>query len=156
LQIVLDEKQSTKVKFNQLEEELKKITKSAHLSLSKTESRVEKNFLGKNIYLTHVYELKLNSANQMQEVIKKLKEKEISTISFLKVDYNKEKKEKLERELSIEAIKKAKEKAKVLLEAIGQQMGKAIYVRENHHYYGFHQESSILYEKKMTTVKKKS
>ena len=72
------------------------------------------------------YTLKLTDIATMQKLIEKLEKIEISQISLLQTGYSK--KEELERSLSIEAVKKAKAKATDLAEALGQKVGKAIYI----------------------------
>jgi len=73
-----------------------------------------------------VYILKLNSAEAMQNVISALEEQEISNIVLAETKYSK--RDALESELGVEAIKKAQQRAAELVAAIGQEIGKAIYV----------------------------
>ncbi len=73
-----------------------------------------------------VYILKLNSAEAMQNVISALEEQEISNIVLAETKYSK--RDALESELGVEAIKKAQQRATELVAAIGQEIGKAIYV----------------------------
>ena len=72
------------------------------------------------------YTLKLTDIATMQLLIEKLEKIEISEISLLHTDYSQ--KDQLEQKLSIEAIKKAKDKAADMAEAIGQKIGKAIFI----------------------------
>ena len=73
-----------------------------------------------------VYILKLADAETVQNVISALEAQEISNIVLAETKYSK--RDALESELGIEAIKKAKQRATELVAAIGQEVGKAIYV----------------------------
>ena len=73
-----------------------------------------------------VYILKLTNADTMQKIINLLEEKEISNIVLAETKYSKIK--ELESELGIEAVKQAKQRATELVSAIGQEIGKAIYI----------------------------
>lgn len=86
-----------------------------------------KNFLSKMKTLTEaVYILELSSAEAMQNVISALEEQQISNIVLAETKYSR--RDALESELGMEAIKKAKQRATELMAAIGQEIGKAIYV----------------------------
>ena len=73
-----------------------------------------------------VYVLELSDAEAVQNVISALEQQEISNIVLAETKYSK--RDALESELGIEAIKKAKQRAIELVSAIGQEIGKAIYV----------------------------
>ena len=73
-----------------------------------------------------VYILKLSDAETMQKVIAQLEADEISNITLADTKYSK--KEWLESQLGVEAVKQAQKRATELAEAIGQQIGKAIYI----------------------------
>ena len=73
-----------------------------------------------------VYILKLSDAEAMQNVISALEAQDISNIALAETKYSK--RDALESELGVEAIKKAKQRATELVAAIGQEIGKAIYV----------------------------
>ena len=62
------------------------------------------------------------------KVIQKLEELGISHISVSRVDHSKIK--EFQREVKIEAMKTAKEKASELVNAIDQSIGRAIYIQE--------------------------
>lgn len=86
-----------------------------------------KNFVSKVKTRTEaVYILKLGNVATMQNVISSLEEKEISNIRLTDTRYSQ--KNKLENELGKEAILQAKQRAIELTEAIGQEIGKAIYI----------------------------
>lgn len=73
-----------------------------------------------------VYVLKLTNADIMQNVIADLEKGDISNIILAETKYSKIK--ELESELSVEAVKQAKQRALDLVAAIGQEIGKAIYI----------------------------
>ena len=73
-----------------------------------------------------VYILKLTDVATMQDVIAELEEAEISNIALIETKYSK--KSELESVLGIEAVRQAKQRAEELAGAIGQQIGKAIYI----------------------------
>jgi uncharacterized protein YggE len=86
-----------------------------------------KSFLSKVKTRTEaVYILQLSDAEAVQNVISALEAQEISNIVLAETKYSK--RDALESELGVEAIKKAKQRAAELVAAIGQEIGKAIYV----------------------------
>ena len=95
--------------------------------LSMGSSMKLKTFSSKIKTLTEaVYILKLSDAEAMQNVISALEAQDISNIALAETKYSK--RDTLESELGVEAIKKAKQRATELVAAIGQEIGKAIYV----------------------------
>lgn len=78
------------------------------------------------------YELRLGNATEVSEVFALLDEIEITDAWISKVDHSRM--EELKKDLRIEAIKSAKAKSDYLLNAISQQTGKALIVRENEVY----------------------
>ena len=95
--------------------------------LSMGSSMKLKNFSSKIKTLTEaVYILQLSDAEAVQNVISALEAQEISNIVLAETKYSK--RDALESELGVEAIKKAKQRATELVAAIGQEIGKAIYV----------------------------
>ena len=70
------------------------------------------------------YLLKLHDATTMQTVVRQLEEQHISNIDLIQTRYTKA--DELKVELGVEAIKKAKQEATALAEAIGQHIGSAI------------------------------
>ena len=86
-----------------------------------------KNFSNKVKTLTEaVYILRLSEVDTMQSVISALEAQEISNIILAETKYSR--RDALENELGVEAMKKAKQRATELVTAIGQEIGKAIYV----------------------------
>ena len=75
------------------------------------------------------YQLKVNSANRVGAVFQMLDEIKIEGAYISKVDHSEI--EKLKKEVRIDAIKAAKEKADYLLEAVGSKSGKPLIVHEN-------------------------
>ena len=73
-----------------------------------------------------VYVLKLTDAEIMQKIIANLERNDISNIILTETKYSRIK--ELESELSVEAVKQAKQRALELVAAIGQEIGKAIYI----------------------------
>ena len=73
-----------------------------------------------------MYILQLSDAEAVQNVISALEAQEISNIVLAETKYSR--RDALENELGVEAIKKAKQRAVELVAAIGQEVGKAIYV----------------------------
>lgn len=107
-----------------------------NLSIAGANSKLEKAFwTGKKIYARKNYVLKLNNATNIGQVLRELENKGISNVNLLRVDNSEM--EKYRKEVKIMAIKAAKDKADYLLNAIGEQTGKPIYIQErnNHPYY---------------------
>lgn len=73
-----------------------------------------------------VYILKLSDAETMQKVITQLETDDISNITLTDTKYSQ--KEQLESQLGAEAVKLAQKRAIKLAEAVGQEIGKAIYI----------------------------
>lgn len=74
------------------------------------------------------YLLKLSTASEVTRVFEMLHDNDIKEATISKVDHSKM--DELRKEVRINAIKAAKDKAIYLLEAIGQQPGKPLIVRE--------------------------
>ena len=75
------------------------------------------------------YLLKLSTASEVTRVFEMLHDNEIKEATISRVDHSKM--DELRKEVRINAIKAAKDKATYLLEAIGQQPGKPLIVRED-------------------------
>lgn len=74
------------------------------------------------------YLLKLSTASEVTRVFEMLHDNDIKEATISRVDHSKM--DELRKEVRINAIKAAKDKATYLLEAIGQQPGKPLIVRE--------------------------
>lgn len=85
-------------------------------------------FKGTAINSMREYQLLVSNAKMAGEVFKGLKSLGISNISIKKINHSEI--EKYKKEVKIEAIKAAKDKAESLMEAIGQNIGKALYIEE--------------------------
>ena len=81
-----------------------------------------------DIFLTKEYELLIHDAKTAGKVFVELEKLGISNISIERLDHSDIK--KFEQEVKIDAIKSAKEKAGALAKAIGQDIGRAIYINE--------------------------
>jgi len=86
-------------------------------------------FLSKTeIVLTKEYQLIIHDAKTLQKVFIEFQKLEISNVSILKVDHTKM--DQFRKEVKINAIKAAKEKAESLSTSINQTIGRAIFVQE--------------------------
>ncbi len=74
------------------------------------------------------YQLKLTGMKQIETTFQKLEALGITNISISKVDFSG--KDKLENEVRAQAVKNASEKAAALVSAVGQKIGKVIYIKE--------------------------
>lgn len=82
----------------------------------------------KDVMANSRYLLKVKDAKTVAEVFDKLEVLKITNARISKVDHSKIKEYK--KETRIDAIKAAKEKADYLLEAIGEEVGMPLYIRE--------------------------
>lgn len=100
------------------------------LTLSDSESDYVKISWGRReVISSKRYTLKLSTAAQVGSVFEKLDELKIQDAYISKTEHSEI--VKLRKQLRIDAIKAAKEKADYLLEAIGEVTGRALEVREN-------------------------
>lgn len=76
-----------------------------------------------------IYRLKLSDPSKIDAVLDKVDARGIDKVYIS--SYSHSKILEYRKQLKIEAIKNAKEKAKYLLEAIGEQLGGAVYINEN-------------------------
>lgn len=113
-----------------------------NLSISGANSKLEKAFwTGKKIYARKNYILKLSDANSIGKVLRELENKGISNVNLARVDNSEM--EKYRKEVKIMAIKAAKDKADYLLNAIGEQTGKPIYIQERN-YQSYYRAPNIM------------
>lgn len=82
-----------------------------------------------DILTSKSYELLVYDAQMAGKVLLALEAEGISNVQVDRVDHSKI--EQLKRDVKIQAIKVAKEKANDMAEAIGQTAGKAVYIQEN-------------------------
>jgi uncharacterized protein YggE len=100
-----------------------------NLSLSGANGELEYSFLRKDQVLTQKWLLmKLSNAGEVNKFFKLLDESDIENVRISKTAYSQI--EQLRREVKIKAIKAAKEKADYLLNAIGEQSGKPLFIKE--------------------------
>lgn len=86
-------------------------------------------WLTKNeIFLSKEYQLIVHDGKTAGKVFIELEKIGISTISIEKLDHSNI--EKFRKEVKIEAVKAAKEKAEALANAVGQNIGRAIHIQE--------------------------
>jgi uncharacterized protein len=86
-----------------------------------------------DIFTSKEYQLIVHTAPVAGRVFRELEALGISNISIIKVDNSEM--EKYKKEVKVNAIKIGKENAVSLAEAIGQTIGKALYIRENEPFY---------------------
>jgi uncharacterized protein YggE len=82
-----------------------------------------------DIFTSKQYQLIVHTAPVAGHVFRELEALGISNISIEKVDHSEI--EKFKKEVKVNAIKVGRENAVSLAEAIGQTVGKALYIREN-------------------------
>ena len=136
LQILVNEKDfKGKQEVQQIEKSMiDKLTEigidvSKQLAIKDMASNFQKYWLrGAEVNSVKEYQLKVADAKTAGRSIQELEALGISNISIEKVDHSEI--EKLKTEVKINAIKAAKEKAAALTHAIGQEVGKAIYIQE--------------------------
>jgi hypothetical protein len=136
LQILINEKDyKGKQEVQQLEKSMiDKLTEigidvSKQLVIKDMASNFQKYWLrGAETNSIKEYQLKVTDAKTAGRVIQELEALGISNISIEKVDHSEI--EKLKTEVKVNAVKAAKEKAVALTNAVGQNIGRAIYIQE--------------------------
>lgn len=83
----------------------------------------------KGVTTQKLYELKLNSVEMLSKVFEMLDDIHIEDAEVIRVDHSEM--DEYRKETRIAAIKKAKDTADYLLEAIGEKRGKALEIKEN-------------------------
>lgn len=142
LNIHLDEKDTkTKETIEQLEKQLFAALKKAgvdlekQLSVSDFTGNLRNHFIkGADMQKSKDFELLVNNSKTLGKVFAELDKIKVSNISILRVDHSKI--DQFRREVKVNAIKAGKEKAQALAEAVGQNIGRAIYINEGSTYYG--------------------
>lgn len=130
-----------KISVEQQEMELKSGLKGIgieldNLSLSDSESDYVKiRFRKKEVITTKQYTLKLSTAEEVSKTFEKLDELNILDAFISKTERSDI--VELRKQLRIDAIKAAKDKADYLLNAIGEETGHALEVRENNPDFGY-------------------
>ena len=147
LKIVIDEKENKGRESLESQEKqmIKKlegigIDVSKELSIRDFASNFKNYWLrDQKIFTSKEYQLITHDGNTTAKVFQELENMGISNISFDKVDHSKM--EDFKKEVKIKAMEAAKEKAALMVQAIGQELGKALYIQEQN--YGFYQEKSL-------------
>jgi uncharacterized protein YggE len=136
LNIHLDEvdtknKESIEVLEKQMFVALKKagVDLEKQLSVSDFASNLKSHFIKRaDMKKSKDFELLVHDSKTLGKVFVELDKIKISNISILRVDHSEI--EKYRKQVKINAVKAGKEKAEALAEAIGQKIGKAIYINE--------------------------
>jgi len=136
LKVLLNEK-DTKNKISVSDLEAKMVAKLKEIGIDITKNLLIKDFSSnykfyalskREILLTKEYQILVNDAKTASKVLIGLEDIGISNVSIDRVDHSKM--EDFRREVKVNAIKAAKEKAESLTNAIGQTIGKAIFIQE--------------------------
>lgn len=98
------------------------------LSLQDFTSNIKSYWLKSNISLTKQYQLIVHDTKTLQKVFFAFQNLGISNVSIINEEHSKI--EQYRKEVKINAIKAAKEKADMLAVAINQNIGKALYIQE--------------------------
>ncbi|XLS29090.1 SIMPL domain-containing protein [Flavobacteriaceae bacterium M23B6Z8] len=107
------------------------INTQKQLTLSDLQSNFQNRFLaGKEVMKHKSYLLLVYDAQTAGKVIQALEVADISNVALQRVDYSK--KEELGLKLKAKAIEKAKNQAEVMLRPLGQQLGKALFISDQH------------------------
>jgi len=137
LKIVIDEKDNkSKTSIDKMEEDMiaalktiEEINVSEDLKMKDLSSSMRYRIISDNqIFYRKEYELLVKNGKTASEVIKKLDKAGISKINIAKIDHSQI--EEFRKTVRKNAIKDAKEKATYLAEAVGQNIGNAIYISE--------------------------
>jgi uncharacterized protein len=138
-----DEKsQKDKVAIEVLEKQLIEAVKAAglpreNLSISGVTGYREWNGRKKpQIFLAaKQYQLKLSNLNNVNDLMAKVDDRGIEYVSMSRVEHSK--KEEFRKQVKINALKAAKDKASYLLESIGEKVGEVLEIREgeDNYYY---------------------
>lgn len=137
ISIIIREKYENKEKITieSQEEKLKALLKEINIPTSNlylsdaNADYVKIKFRTKDVLTKKDYTLKVSSATAVGQVFQQLEKLEINDANVSKVSHSKI--DSLRKEIRIAAIKAAKTKADYLLNAIGEQTGKPLIVREN-------------------------
>ena len=142
LNITINEKDNKgKTSVEQQEKEMVKtlgnlgIDVKEALTINDMESSLQKYALKKdNIFVTRNYTLKVSTAPMATAVIDALNKLNIARVGIGKVSISPELEKETKNQLLTEAAQKAQENAKILAQAVGSEIGKAVYIQN---YYSF-------------------
>ncbi len=96
----------------------------------------------KEIILSKEYQVIVHDGKTASQLFTEMEKTGISNVTIEKLDHSKM--EQFRREVKVNAIKVAKEKAEALTLAIGQGIGRAIYIQEMDNFYGYPQVSNTV------------
>lgn len=113
------------------------------LSVNDLLSRFKSKAFSKDIIISKEYRLTVHESKMANKVFLELEKLGISNVSIDRLDHTKM--EEYRRELKVNAIKAAKEKAEALTKAINQNIGRAIYIVELQNRPVVYGESNALY-----------
>lgn len=141
LKIVISEKDKGKKTVEQQEKAMVRILENLgidvrkDLSIADVSSNFKSYFLKRTaIQTSKNYQLLLHGTQKQGNLLVALEGAGISNISIDRVDHSRL--EELRREVKVEAVKAAREKARAYAEALGQQIGKALYINEYNEGFG--------------------
>lgn len=142
LNITINEKDNKgKTSVEQQEKEMVKtlgnlgIDVKEALTINDMESSLQKYVLKKDdIFVTRNYTLKVSTAPMATAVIDALNKLNIARVGIGKVSISPELEKETKNQLLTDAAKKAQENAKILAQAVGSEIGKAVYIQN---YYSF-------------------
>ena len=136
LKIILSDKDNkNKQSLDEIEKSM--ISKLSEIGIDISKDLSVKNFISNfkqywisktDIILTKEYQLIVHDTKTLQNVFLSFQKLGISNVSIDKLDHSKI--EQFRRDVKINAIKAAKEKAEALTSSINQTIGKAIYIQE--------------------------
>lgn len=136
LKIVISEKDKGKKSVEQQEKVLVAVLEKLgidvrrDLSIKDLSSNFKDYFLKRTVIQTEKeYQLCLQAAEKIRPLLEDLEAAGISNITVDRVDHSQL--EKFRREVKVNAVKIAKEKAEAFAEALGQQAGRALYIGEH-------------------------
>jgi uncharacterized protein YggE len=136
IHIVVNEKDNSgKTPIEELEKKMKTKLQELGIDISKdlAVEDLESNFkyyllFKPDVMISKEFQLMVRDAKIAGSVFIELKKLGISNLSIAKLDHSKM--EELKKEVKVKAIKAAKTKAELLTQAIGQNIGRAIYIQE--------------------------
>ena len=91
-------------------------------------SNLKLSWFKSNVVLSKQYQVIVHDAKTLQKIFFEFQKLGISNVSIEKLDHSKI--EQYRKDAKVNAIKAAKEKAELLAAALGQQIGKALYIQE--------------------------
>jgi uncharacterized protein YggE len=125
----------SKININEQEENLIKALQSVGISTEKlvvTDANAfygKSGFLSKDVVNTKQFELEVKNPTQAKQAFEQMDKLNIKNAYISRVDHSQM--EKYKKQAKIDAIQEAKERATYLLEAVGEELGGALIVREN-------------------------